>query len=123
MSSGGGGGACGGVAAQGGGAAVRERACRCAARAAAAAARLCAAEAHGWHALESCGLALEGGMLEPRKVHVVRAMNEGSGCRKENGCRPKAHVVSKRCAFSGDIQVTLPSGLFCAHVGICLINA
>ena len=77
MSSGGGGGACGGVAAQGGGAAVRERACRCAARAAAAAARLCAAEAHGWHALESCGLALEGGMLEPRKVHVVRAMNEG----------------------------------------------
>ena len=43
----------------------------------AAAARLCAAEVHGWHALESCGLALEGGMLEPRKVHVVRAMNEG----------------------------------------------
>ena len=73
VSSGGGGGACGGRSAGrwrgGAGACVEVRG------AAAAAARLCAAEAHGWHALKSCGLALEGGMLEPQKVHVVRAMN------------------------------------------------
>ena len=44
-----------------------ERGVRGGARGAVAAARLCAAEVHGWHALESCGLALDGVMLDLEK--------------------------------------------------------
>ena len=68
----------------------------------AAAARLCAAEVHGWHALESCGLALEGGCWQLRKCTSWQSMNgalvavierfrrlQAKSARR----RPKAHVV------------------------------